>query len=296
MIQHIVINGGGPTGLISYGALKYLFKNDVVSISNIKSIYGTSIGGLFGVILSLKYDWDTLDDYILKRPWEKIFKINPEDFFNLFYTKGLFSFNLIEAFLKKLFEAKELSIDITLKEYFEYNGIDHHFFTVEADSFECVDLSHKTHPDLSLFKALEMTTAIPIFCKPVFWNNKCYLDGGLLDNYPVKLCLENEKCEKNEILGIRNTYSSLCKSHIQEDMNLLEYMQIVTHNIINKLQKDNLLEDFIPFEVKCLCDKNISNYSEWLSYLTESEKRLELVDYGQACGEIFVKYYNQLSS
>ena len=84
MIQHIVINGGGPTGLISYGALKYLFKNDVVSISNIKSIYGTSIGGLFGVILSLKYDWDTLDDYILKRQKKKIFKINPEDFFNLF--------------------------------------------------------------------------------------------------------------------------------------------------------------------------------------------------------------------
>ena len=44
MIKHIVINGGGPSGLLSYGALKYLFENDFVNIENIKSIYGTSIG------------------------------------------------------------------------------------------------------------------------------------------------------------------------------------------------------------------------------------------------------------
>ena len=45
MIEHIVINGGGPTGLISYGALKHLFEQDFLHIDNIKSIYGTSIGG-----------------------------------------------------------------------------------------------------------------------------------------------------------------------------------------------------------------------------------------------------------
>ena len=45
MIEHIVINGGGPTGLISYGALKHLFEQDFLHMDNIKSIYGTSIGG-----------------------------------------------------------------------------------------------------------------------------------------------------------------------------------------------------------------------------------------------------------
>ena len=29
MIQHIVINGGGPTGWMTYGALKYLFETKV---------------------------------------------------------------------------------------------------------------------------------------------------------------------------------------------------------------------------------------------------------------------------
>jgi predicted acylesterase/phospholipase RssA len=296
MIKHIVITGGGPTGLISYGALKYLFKKGFVNIENIKSIYGTSIGGIFGTMISLNYDWDTLDDYIMKRPWEKVFYINPDDFFNLFYTKGLFSFNVVQEFLSKLLEAKDLSINITLKEFYEYTNIDHHYFTVEADTLKRIDLSYKTHPNLSLIKALEMTTAFPIFCKPVFWENKCYIDGGLLDNYPVKLCIENEKCDKTEILGIRNKYSLNSKQNIQENMNLLEYLQIILGNIVIKLQSEHLMEEFIPYEVNCFCDKNISNYTEWVSYITEVDKRKELVNYGEDCSEIFLKYHQQLAT
>ena len=296
MIKHIVINGGGPTGLISYGALKHLFKNNFVNIENIKSIYGTSIGGIFGTMISLKYDWDTLDDYLMKRPWEKVFSINPEDFFNLFYKKGLFSFNVVQEFLGTLLEAKDLSIDITLKEFYDYTNIDHHYFTVEADTLNRIDLSHKTHPTLSLIKALEMTTAFPIFCKPVFWENKCYIDGGLLDNYPVKLCIENEKCEKTEILGIRNKYSLNSKPNIQENMNLIEYLQLFLGNMITKLQSENILEDFLPYEVKCFCDNNVTNYTEWVNYITDSNKRKELIFYGEECSDLFLKYHKQLSS
>ena len=129
MIEHIVINGGGPTGLISYGTLKYLFEQDFLNINNIKSIYGTSIGALIGVIISLKYDWSTLDDYFIKRPWEKVFKIEPDNLFKMYYTKGLFQFSIVHEILKPLLSAKDLPENITLKEYYEYTNIDHHFYT-----------------------------------------------------------------------------------------------------------------------------------------------------------------------
>ena len=93
MIEHIVINGGGPTGLISYGALKHLFEHNFLHMDNIKSIYGTSIGGIVGTILSLKYDWNILDDYFIKRPWEKVFKIEPDNLFEMYYSKGIFQFS-----------------------------------------------------------------------------------------------------------------------------------------------------------------------------------------------------------
>ena len=295
MIKHIVINGGGPTGLITYGVLKHLSQNNFFDSNHIETIYGTSIGGILGVIIGLKYDWETLDDYIFKRPWEKIFKIQPEDFFNLFYSKGLFSFSFVEGFLGKLFEAKDLSLNMTLKEFYQYTNIVHHFYTVKADTLESIDISYKTFPDLPIIKALEMTTAFPIFCKPIFYEEECYIDGGLLNNYPVKKCLENEKCEKEEILGIKNTYS-INTIKLNEKMNLLEYLQTIFGKIINKLQTLDYTEDTnIPNEVKCYCDKNLTNYETWLNNLTESEKRKELVDYGINCAQQFLEYQKQLS-
>lgn len=292
MIKHIVINGGGPTGLISYGVLKHLSYNNFFDINNIESIYGTSIGGIFAVILALKYEWETLDDYIIKRPWEKIFKVQPEDFFNIFYSKGLFNFSIVEGMLSKLFEAKDISLNITLKEFYEFTNITHYFFTVKADSLEIIEVSYKTHPDLKLIQALEMTTAIPIFSKPIFVEGICYLDGGIINNYPIKNCLDNESCEKEEILGIKNTYP-IHTSKITEGMNLLEYLQNILGNILDKIHQS--CEEKIPNEVKCYCDKNITNYQTWLDNLIELDKRKELVEYGINCAEQFLEYQKQLA-
>ena len=135
MIEHIVINGGGTTGLISYGALKYLFEQKFIHMDNIKSIYGTSIGAIVGVILSLRYDWVTLDDYFIKRPWDKVFKIEPDNLFEMYYSKGLFQFSIVREILEPLLSAKDLPQDITLRQYNEYTKIDHHFFAPQPVTF-----------------------------------------------------------------------------------------------------------------------------------------------------------------
>ena len=59
-IYHLVISGGGPLGLRYLGALQYLEKNGYWSLSNIESIYATSIGSIIAVFLCLNFDWETL--------------------------------------------------------------------------------------------------------------------------------------------------------------------------------------------------------------------------------------------
>lgn len=292
MIEHIVINGGGPTGLISYGALKYLFEQEFINMANIKSIYGTSIGAIVGVILSLRYDWVTLDDYFIKRPWEKVFKIEPDNLFEMYYSKGIFQFSIVREILKPLLSAKDLSENITLSEYNEYTKTDHHFFTVELNSFEKIDLNHKTHPDLSLLSALEMSCAVPILCKPIITDNKCYIDGGLFDNYPINECLKNEKCTEDQVLGIRNRWTQDDIS-ITDNMNLFQYLQVSLQKIVKHVQKDNIPKS-IRYEVKCLCDENISEISNWIVYMTDREKRLELIKSGKNYAELFFNYEKEL--
>jgi predicted acylesterase/phospholipase RssA len=292
MIKYLVINGGGPTGLMSYGSLKYLFQHEFVKLENIHAIYGTSIGAILGVIISLNYDWKTLDDYLLKRPWNKVFTLEPHDFFEMYSTKGLFQFNLVEELLKPLLTAKDLNETITLKEFYEYTKIDLHFYTVEMNSFEKVDLHHLTYPELSLIKALEMSSAVPVLFKPVFYENKCYVDGGFFDNYPVNECLENENCDINEILGIRNKWSNK-ETIINGDMNLFQYLQSSFHQIVKHIQKENVSKTLI-YEIKCLCDTDLSDYTNWLDYMTHREKIAELIEKGQQYGELFLNYEKEM--
>ena len=50
-IKHIVIAGGGATGLTYYGILKETNNQGLWKNEDIKSIYGTSVGALLAVIL-----------------------------------------------------------------------------------------------------------------------------------------------------------------------------------------------------------------------------------------------------
>jgi predicted acylesterase/phospholipase RssA len=292
MIKHIVINGGGPTGLLCYGALKYLFEQDFININDIKSIYGTSAGAIIAVIISLKYDWQTLDDYFLKRPWDKVFKLEPDNFFDLYSSKGVFQFNMVEEILKPLLTAKDLSEDITLQEYYEYNKIDIHCFTVEMNSFKKIDLNYKTHPDLSLIKALEMSSAVPVLFKPIIEDDKCYVDGSLFDNYPLNECLQNEKCNTDEVLGIKNKWSNT-EQIINNEMNIFQYLQASMNKIVKHIQINSTPVP-IRYELKCLCDKKLADLSTWFEYMTNGENMKELIEEGKSYAELFLNYEKEL--
>ena len=148
-IKHMVLSGGGPAGFFTYGAARHLAKTDFWSLQNIETIYGTSIGSYMGVVLSLGYEWDWLDDYFIKRPWDKLVELNPLTFFEIYQTKGLLNADFIKETISPLFTAKELSPDITMKELFEYNHISIHIYTTEINGYHLkkVCLSHKSHPD-----------------------------------------------------------------------------------------------------------------------------------------------------
>lgn len=295
MIKHIVINGGGPTGIMCYGALKCLFENKFIQIENIQSVYGTSAGAIIAAIILLKYDWTTLDDYILKRPWNKVFKLEPDHFFEMYTSKGLFQFDLVKEFLKPLLTAKDLTEEVTLKEFYEFNGIDFHCFTVEMNSFQKIDLSHTSHPDLPLLKALNMTSAVPILFKPIIDGDKCYVDGSLLDNYPINECISGQKCQPDEILGIKNKWASNEETMINNDMNILQYLQSSLGQLVNHIQlAHNSTLTHIRYELKCLCNKNMGDYTKWFEYLTNREKAKELIDEGKLYAELFMNYEKDL--
>ena len=127
-IKHLVISGGGPSMIQSLGAIQHLCEEKYINIDEIESIYGTSAGAIVALIICLKYDFETIYDFIIKRPWHNIFSVSVQNIFDAYTKKGLFDFNTIEKCFKPLLEAKDLSINITLEELYNYCKVELHFF------------------------------------------------------------------------------------------------------------------------------------------------------------------------
>lgn len=295
-IKHIVISGGGPTGFYTYGAAKFLADKKFWDINDIETIYGTSIGAFIGALICLKYDWETLNDYIIKRPWDKIFNISPEAVFKIWETKGLFGDECVKESFKPLLVAKELDVNITLKDFYEYSKIELHMFAVDINDFPlcATDISYKTHPDLSLITALNMTTAIPFVYKPVIIDNKCFVDGGIVLNYPLKKCLDDTNCDESEILAFKNYHSTEKKmvknlTGINNDTTLLNFWIYLMRLFVKQFNNNNLGETIVSNEVKCFVD-DLGSIDEWKRALDDKECREKFIKKGEAAGFMFLEY------
>jgi len=267
-IKHLVISGGGPTLFQYLSIIQHLDENKIIDLQKIESIYGTSAGTIVGIVLCLKYDWETINDYAIMRPWHELFHIKISNIFEAYKNRGIFNKTLVEKAFKPLLDAKDLSIHITLKEFYEYSKIELHFYSFEINQFTTEDISYLTHPDLSLIDAVMMSSAIPILVTPVIIDNKCYMDGGVAANYPLKYCIESGKNE-NEILGLRNQYDNKQKNYVDLDSNLLDLILCFFFKMFNTLGSNNV-NPKIKYEVVC----NVKNMT--LNYLASSASSIEV--------------------
>jgi len=275
-IKHIVISGGGPSMLGTLGTIDHLIKEKFLNIDKIESMYGTSAGALVAVLLCLKFDIETIYDYIIKRPWHTIFPIRVQDIFDAYTKKGIFNIKTLEKCFKPLFDAKDLSLDITLEEFYNYSKIELHAFTFEINDFKLEDISYLTHPKLPLIQALLMTCSLPILVTPLCFDGKCYTDGGMVCNYPLKYCIESGKNE-DEILGIKNSFDNNNKSIIDSESTVLDFVINFLFKAVYNLSIDHTQPN-IKYEI--ICDTISLSLNDFKVSLSSIEKRIELYNRG----------------
>ena len=275
-IKHLVLSGGGPIMIQLLGSIQHLESNKFIDLKNIESIYGTSAGAIVGVLICLKYDWETVNDYIIKRPWQDVFKIKVDKIFEAYSKKGIFDFKTIEKCFKPLFDAKDIPMDITLEDFYKYSNVELHFFSFEINDFKIEDISYLTHPKLSLLSAIHMTCSLPILVTPVCIDDKFYIDGGIVCNYPLKICIDSGK-NIDEILGFTNQYDNDTKSHINSDSTLLDFIMFFLFKVIYSLNTDSL-QPHIKHEFLCKTDK--MNIQMLRTSLSSIDVRKELFNNG----------------
>lgn len=289
-IKHLVFSGGGPAGLITYGAVKYLAQTNIWTLDNIKSIYGTSIGAYIGIIISLGYEWDWLDDYIIKRPWEKLFTLTAQTLWDAYEQKGVLGENIVLESMKPLLRAKDLSDQCTLQELYDFNNIDIHLYTtnINSDRLMKVDLSHNTHPNLSIIKALCMSMSYPMAFKPICIEDNCFIDGGLLNNFPLNDCLLQSGCQSDEVLAFKLNWLRAKEFKVTNDSTIIDYIIFLT----KKMQYEICTEpkqSVITNIVNCIVDKELAGISNWLKIVATEDTRRKLIEQGITEGKHFLE-------
>jgi predicted acylesterase/phospholipase RssA len=256
-------------------------------MEDIKTIYGTSSGAMLGVLICLKFDWETINDYIIKRPWEDVFPMKIQNILDAYTKKGIFDIKTIEKCFKPLFDAKDIDININLDDFYKLTNIELHLFTFEINEYKVQDISYLTHPTLSLMNALLMTCALPLLVTPVCLENKCFIDGGMSCNYPLKYCIETHK-NHDEILGFKNKYKEE-QTYITTESTLIDFLLSFLYKAVFSVNTDNI-QPLIKNEV--ICDTSSMSLDFLQQSINNMEVRKELFKSGKETAELFLQELN----
>ena len=266
-IKHLVISGGGPIMLQILSAIQELERKEYLNMKNIESIYGTSAGAIVAVMISLKFDWDTINDYIIKRPWQDVFPIKVQNIFDAYTKKGIFDIKNVE------------------KDFFNLTKVDIHMSSFELNEYKVKDISHESFPNLPILTAIQMTCALPVLVTPVFIDDKCFIDGGVACNYPLCFCVDSGKLA-NEILGFKNSYENENNSKIGENSTLLDYLLFFLFKALNFIH-DNNIQPTIKNEI--IFDTSYISFDILKNALTKIEVRRELFEKGKQSVNTFLE-------
>lgn len=278
-IKHLVLSGGSWKGLYMIGALDKLIDNKFIVLNEIETIWATSVGTIVSLLLTLNIDWKDILEYFVNIPL-KHEEVNLDYFIKVFNTCGILDQSFLIKLLDSVFKAKHLDLkNITLKEYYEFNGKDIHFFAVNFDTMNTRNFNYKTDPNIKLLDVVYCSCTFPMLFQPIKIENTIYIDGGINDHYPLKYCLENNN--PDEVCGIYIKTKDCLSSSFK---NSLEFASRLIYKIVFSKQQNEKND----LKHQLLILTNGKSMSEIFELIKQKEKREEIINAGKILGQEFL--------
>ena len=221
-IDTLFLSGCGTKGNAFIGSFKALIENKTIDLEKIKRYVCCSGSSVIILLLICNYSLNIIYKLSDKLKYDELLDLNDLDI--LFDNLGVFSNQkigkLVDCIIYKKFKKK----NITLQEF--YNLTKKEFVCKVYNLSEKKEeyFSYQNHPDLKVSLLIQMTTCIPFFFKPIKYNNKYYIDGGILCTMPFLKDYPN-------YLGI---YIHSDKDRNIENMNFFEYFTYFNNCLANK--------------------------------------------------------------
>jgi NTE family protein len=244
-IENFVVGGGGTWGYAYAGAVEGLFQSDTFNMNdykNIKNYIGTSIGSIITTMMACGASPKELQ--------ELIGEVDPSkaqddswgwfrDLYRLYYEFGWYKGEYLESSVKKiinkLFDNEfkrngsklgDKKDNFTFQDIYTQFGKNLIVNGVNVNTRETVYFNRLTHPDMEVSIACRISSGLPLIFKAYKYQNDYYVDGGVVDTYPIRYCFTdmfemlntNEKYTQEEITKARNETEDLIRDKVKEDV------------------------------------------------------------------------------
>ena len=266
----ICLSGGGVKGISFIGALEYIEENKYIELQSINNFVGTSIGSIVSFFLSLDYTIEEIKEFIMDFNFTKLIpEINIE---NILLLHGVDTGEKIMLIVSHFLKEKYNIDDITFEEHYKLTNKK---LTIIGTNFtkSCEEVfNYELTPNISVLTAIRISMSIPIMFTPVHYNDNYYIDGGVVNNFPLN------HCNPNTTLGIyiKNSNNNMLENIISLSIGCIS---IITDNISIKHCINN---NYDIIEIK--------NYNaEFTNFELTSEIKQKLYTLGIEAAKIFKK-------
>jgi predicted acylesterase/phospholipase RssA len=289
VIEHLVLAGGGMFGFQEYGALRQAAQDGFWDPAQIKSIWGTSAGSIVGVMVALGFDWATLDDFLIRRPWHTLYSVDLDSIMAGYANRGIINqVDFVKVFVP-LFASLDIPLGISLQGMYEWScrrwpphGIDLHIFAIDInqDYSVDVDFNRLDFPAMPVLDAVYASCSIPGVFSPLLTEaGNCYLDGGAFANFPLLPLLKRlPETDPRTVFGItRDSAACISQVRIGATSNLFELYTTFLGKVgerISRVAYEGLGAHVLPIPTE------MGGIQALVEALRSADRRRELIDTG----------------
>jgi NTE family protein len=271
-ITKLLLCGGGFKFYYLYGSFKYLYEINV--IQNVTEYIGVSAGAMLSLLFLLGYTPDELNKFILEFQFDKLIVPHID---NLLDKKGLDDGEILKFTMQQFLIKKKFSENITFSELFQKTNKKLVFIAANITKNKLEIIDHTTYPNLPICQGILITSALPLLFQPVLYNDNYLIDGGVFDNYPIDLFLDEN------ILGINLSTNLKIIDFNIDFFNYITKLFMISHHWknINKIDKYKKY----TIEIKTY------DSSELLNTELSTEEKNRRILYGYDCAKTHIEEY-----
>lgn len=233
--EELIVSGGGTNYPALLGVLACMEDQGV--LKGITRFYGTSVGAVLVFLLVIGYRPQQIFHVTLQYDFAALIDITSDDLLSIFENLGMTTGHKIIHIVNIFMKHKNIPSDVTfaqLRKLFPERAL--HITTWCVDDQETVLFSHETHPHVNVLTTLHMSISVPILFRPVAFQEKLYVDGGLYDNLPVSFCKTPEK-------AVCVTLKSMTGS--TRNMDLIAYLHLLMRSMVGKITSMKLQQSSV---------------------------------------------------